>query len=77
MSQGKLRCCGSSLFLKSRFGVGYTLTMVKAHAKCTQEAVTEVVTVAEATSPSETEEQDQAPDADEEEVQGPQPLPCR
>jgi ATP-binding cassette subfamily A (ABC1) protein 3 len=29
MSQGKLRCCGSSLFLKSRYGVGYYLTMVR------------------------------------------------
>lgn len=29
MSEGKLRCCGSSLFLKNRFGVGYSLTMVK------------------------------------------------
>lgn len=26
--KGKLRCCGSSLFLKSKFGVGYHLTMV-------------------------------------------------
>jgi ATP-binding cassette subfamily A (ABC1) protein 3 len=29
MSQGKLRCCGSSLFLKSRYGVGYYLTLVR------------------------------------------------
>ena len=29
MSDGKLRCCGSSLFLKNRYGVGYYLTMVK------------------------------------------------
>ena len=29
MSEGTLRCCGSSLFLKSRYGVGYYLTMVK------------------------------------------------
>ena len=29
LSEGKLRCCGSSLFLKNRFGVGYNLTMVK------------------------------------------------
>ena len=27
LSQGSLRCCGSSLFLKARFGLGYTLTM--------------------------------------------------
>lgn len=29
ISQGKLCCCGSSLFLKSRFGSGYYLTLVK------------------------------------------------
>ena len=30
ISQGKLRCCGSSLFLKSKFGSGYYMTVVKA-----------------------------------------------
>ena len=29
ISCGKLRCCGSSLFLKSQFGDGYHLTLVK------------------------------------------------
>ncbi|KAG1338408.1 ABC transporter A family member 1 [Cocos nucifera] len=29
MANGHLRCCGSSLFLKHKYGVGYTLTMVK------------------------------------------------
>ena len=29
MSHGKLRCCGSSLFLKSKYGVGYYLVFVK------------------------------------------------
>jgi hypothetical protein len=29
MSHGRLECCGSPLFLKNRFGVGYTLTIVK------------------------------------------------
>ena len=29
ISQGKLCCCGSSLFLKGRFGSGYNLTLVK------------------------------------------------
>ena len=29
ISQGKLCCCGSSLFLKSRFGSGYYLTLVQ------------------------------------------------
>ncbi|EQC37401.1 hypothetical protein SDRG_05005 [Saprolegnia diclina VS20] len=32
MADGALRCVGSSLFLKNRFGAGYTLTLVKAHA---------------------------------------------
>ena len=29
ISHGKLRCCGSSLFLKTKFGDGYHLTLVK------------------------------------------------
>ena len=29
ISNGKLRCVGSSLFLKSQYGEGYTLTMAK------------------------------------------------
>eukprot|EP01083_Nonionella_stella_P139348 424928_1 len=29
MADGEIQCCGSSLFLKSRYGVGYTLTFVK------------------------------------------------
>ena len=33
ISHGKLRCCGSSLFLKSKFGDGYHLTMVKDKSK--------------------------------------------
>jgi len=28
MKEGKLQCCGSELFLKSRFGLGYNLTIV-------------------------------------------------
>jgi hypothetical protein len=40
MAKGDVKCCGSSLFLKGRYGVGYTLTIVKAHnfneAKVTQ-----------------------------------------
>lgn len=28
VSKGRLRCCGSSLFLKNKFGIGYHLTMV-------------------------------------------------
>jgi ATP-binding cassette subfamily A (ABC1) protein 3 len=29
MAEGKVQCCGSSLFLKKRFGVGYNLTLTK------------------------------------------------
>lgn len=29
MGEGKLLCCGSSLFLKNKYGVGYNLTIVK------------------------------------------------
>lgn len=29
ISQGKMRCCGSSLFLKKCFGSGYYLTLVR------------------------------------------------
>jgi ATP-binding cassette subfamily A (ABC1) protein 1 len=29
MAEGELRCCGSSLFLKNRYGAGYNFTLVK------------------------------------------------
>lgn len=29
LSHGKLKCCGSSLYLKNKYGVGYYLTLVK------------------------------------------------
>ena len=29
MADGKLKCCGSPLFLKNKFGVGYRLSIVK------------------------------------------------
>lgn len=29
MAEGKVQCCGSSLFLKNRFGVGYNLKLAK------------------------------------------------
>ena len=29
MGEGKLRCCGSSIFLKNKFGIGYSLVIVK------------------------------------------------
>ena len=31
MGDGQLRCCGSSLFLKRAFGVGYNMTIEKNH----------------------------------------------
>ena len=37
MAEGSVQCCGSSLFLKNRFGVGYNLVLAKqqgAGAKC-------------------------------------------
>ncbi len=29
MAEGSVQCCGSSLFLKNRFGVGYNLVLAK------------------------------------------------
>ncbi len=29
MAAGKVKCCGSSLFLKNRFGVGFNLVIAK------------------------------------------------
>ena len=29
MSNGRIQCLGSSFFLKQKFGVGYSLTLVK------------------------------------------------
>lgn len=43
MSEGKLRCCGSSLFLKSTYGIGYNLTLVKASKQCRTEQVSKMV----------------------------------
>eukprot|EP00002_Diphylleia_rotans_P011892 TRINITY_DN2339_c0_g1_i1.p1 TRINITY_DN2339_c0_g1~~TRINITY_DN2339_c0_g1_i1.p1 ORF type:complete len:1630 (+),score=380.69 TRINITY_DN2339_c0_g1_i1:63-4952(+) len=39
MSGGMLAACGSSLFLKSRYGIGYSLTMVK-NVGCQEDVVT-------------------------------------
>ena len=38
IAQGKLCCCGTSLFLKSQYGSGYYLTLVK------KDSVTNVTT---------------------------------
>ncbi|XP_074639186.1 cholesterol transporter ABCA5-like isoform X3 [Acropora palmata] len=42
LSKGKVRCAGSSLFLKSRFGIGYHLNMALAD-NCDTEKLTEIV----------------------------------
>lgn len=33
MAKGKLVCCGTPLFLKSKYGVGYTITLTKSSAQ--------------------------------------------
>lgn len=43
MSEGRLQCCGSSLFLKSRFGVGYNLSMTRSSPSCCHSALTQLV----------------------------------
>lgn len=44
MGDGKLRCCGSSLFLKRAFGVGYNMTIEKKDAVAfNSQAMTDVV----------------------------------
>nr|CAH7743826.1 unnamed protein product [Callosobruchus chinensis] len=43
VSKGSIRCCGSSLFLKNKFGIGYHLTLVlKGVSK--EQAITRLVT---------------------------------
>lgn len=44
ISRGRLRCCGSSLFLKNKFGIGYHLTLVL-DAKAKESAITNLVTL--------------------------------
>ena len=43
MSEGRLQCCGSSLFLKSKFGVGYNLSMTRTSPFCSESAVSDLV----------------------------------
>ena len=40
--KGKLRCCGSSLFLKNKFGIGYHLTLVLETNSC-EPAITKLI----------------------------------
>ncbi len=42
MSEGKLVCCGSSMFLKKLYGVGYSLTVVK-QPSCDEKALEDLV----------------------------------
>lgn len=44
VSKGSIRCCGSSLFLKNKFGIGYHLTLVlEGHSK--EHAISKLVTM--------------------------------
>nr|KAF6365701.1 hypothetical protein mPipKuh1_000030 [Pipistrellus kuhlii] len=42
MAKGELQCCGSSLFLKQKYGAGYHMTLVK-EPHCNPEAVSRLV----------------------------------
>ena len=43
LADGTVRCCGSSMYLKKLFGVGYSLSLVKAQAGCDAAAVEALV----------------------------------
>ena len=43
MADGSVRCCGSSLYLKKNFGVGYSLTFLKAESGCQAPAIAALV----------------------------------
>ena len=43
MSAGRLCCVGTSLFLKSRFGLGYTLTLIKADSASPSQEISAAV----------------------------------
>lgn len=43
MASGKLKCCGSSLFLKRKFGVGYCMTITKSSSSCDPVAVSNLI----------------------------------
>ncbi len=42
MAKGAVQCCGSSLFLKNKYGVGYHMVMVKAD-NCKVDSITKLV----------------------------------
>eukprot|EP01083_Nonionella_stella_P090194 252000_1 len=43
MADGVIRCCGSSLFLKSKYGVGYSMTVVKKGQETPDEPILDLV----------------------------------
>jgi len=43
MAAGKVRCCGSSMFLKKRYGVGYNLTLNKADEHVSSDPIEAVI----------------------------------
>lgn len=43
MGEGKLLTCGSSMFLKNKFGFGYGLTLVKENSEVSTEKVTQMI----------------------------------
>ena len=44
MSEGELRCCGSSLFLKKTYGVGYQLTIERTNNEESVDDLKDLVT---------------------------------
>lgn len=52
ISQGRLCCCGSSLFLKTKLGTGYYLTLVKREVGGAREPADPVGTANSVGSPS-------------------------
>ena len=43
MSHGKMMCCGTSLFLKKKYGIGYNLTIVKSSQDVPSDKITSFV----------------------------------
>ena len=43
MGEGQLICCGSSVFLKNKFGVGYNLTLVKKDTNVDSSPIIELI----------------------------------
>lgn len=43
MAEGNVQCCGSSLFLKNKFGVGYNLVLAKKHKGANPQLVDEYI----------------------------------